>query len=85
MRGAVHVPSHRGWERSTRGSPFQVSPLPQEAPGEDRFVNRPCYEFNGALARGMDDTHCRHCRHYLTARCPHIDEFLDDVEDLEPD
>lgn len=79
------MPSHRGWERATRGSPFQVSPLPPEAPGEDRFVNRPCYEFNGALARERDDSHCRHCRHYLTARCPHIDEFLDDVDDLEPD
>jgi hypothetical protein len=85
VKGATRVPSHRGWERTTRGSPFTVSPSPEESPGEDRFVNRPCYEFNGMLARGMDDTHCRHCRHYLTARCPHIDEFLDDVEDMEPE
>jgi hypothetical protein len=85
VKGVARVPSHRGWERTTRGSQFQVSPAPEESPSEDRFFNRPCYEFNGALSRGMDDNHCRHCRHYLTARCPHIDEFLDDVEDLEPD
>jgi hypothetical protein len=85
VRAATRVPSHRGWERATHGSLLQVAPFPHDPPGEDRFVNRPCYEFNGALARGMDDTHCRHCRHYLTARCPHIDEFLDDVEDLEPE
>ena len=85
MKGATRVPVHHGWERTTRGTPFQVYPTPSESPGEDRFVNRPCYEFNGALAQGMDDSHCRHCRHYLTSRCPHIDEFLDDVEDLEPD
>lgn len=85
MRGATRVPSHRGWERTTRGSPFQVVPPLDETPDADRFVNRPCYEFNGMLARVSDDAHCRHCRHYLTARCPHIDEFLDDVEDLEPE
>jgi hypothetical protein len=85
VRGATRVPSHRGWERTTRGSPFVVNPPSESSPGEDRFFNRPCYEFNPALARGMDDAHCRHCRHYLTARCPHIDEFLDDVEDLEPE
>ena len=85
MKGAVRVPSHRGWERTTRSSQFPVTTATDELPGEDRFMNRPCYEFNGALARGLDDTRCRHCRHYLTARCPHIDEFLDDVEDLEPE
>lgn len=53
--------------------------------GEDRFTNRPCYEFNRQLLPGWDDKHCSHCHHYLTARCPHIDEFLDDVEDLTPE
>ena len=52
---------------------------------EDRFVNRPCYEFNRQLLPQWNDKHCSHCRHYLTARCPHIDEFLDDVEDLTPE
>jgi hypothetical protein len=85
VRGATRVPSHRGWERATRGSPFAVGQAPEASRGEERFFNRPCYEFNAALARGMDDSYCRHCRHYLTARCPHIDEFLDDVEDLEPE
>jgi len=48
-------------------------------------VNRPCYEFNDDLHSAWNDRHCQHCRHYLTARCPHIDEFLDDVEDLTPE
>jgi hypothetical protein len=52
---------------------------------EDRFVDRPCYEFNSLLRPEWNDRHCEHCRHYLTARCPHIDEFLDDVEDLTPE
>ena len=52
---------------------------------EDRFVDRPCYEFNSLLRPPWNDRHCEHCRHYLTARCPHIDEFLDDVEDLTPE
>ena len=85
MKGVSRIPSHRGWEHSTRGSQFAISPAPEPTANEDRFVNRPCYEFNGALATGLDDLHCQHCRHYLTARCPHIDEFLDDVEDLEPE
>ena len=85
MRGATRVPSHRGWEHPTHGSQFAATSGPEGRPTEDRFFNRPCYEFNGALARGMDDAYCTHCRHYLTARCPHIDEFLDDVEDLEPE
>jgi hypothetical protein len=59
----------------------------EEEEGEDpeRFVNRPCYEFNPQLRAAWNDKHCAHCRHYLTARCPHIDEFLDDVEDLSPE
>jgi hypothetical protein len=52
---------------------------------EQRFVDRPCYVFNPRLARAFDDKHCTHCRHYLTSRCPHIDEFLEDVEDLAPE
>ena len=48
-------------------------------------MNRPCYSFNRALPRAQDDARCRHCRHYLTASCPHIDEFIEDVEDLSPE
>ena len=77
MRGTFRVPLH--------------SPAVDRAPalvpdeGEDRFLDRPCYEFNPQLLPGWNDRHCSHCRHYLTARCPHIDEFLDDVEDLTPE
>ena len=64
-------------------------PPPKEASDspdpEDRFRNRPCYVFNPALKSNLDDKACGHCRFYLTASCPHIDEFIDDVEDLSPD
>jgi hypothetical protein len=56
--------------------------------GEDdprRFFHRPCYVFNAAFPTTSNDAHCSHCRHYLTSRCPHIDEFLEDVEDLGPE
>jgi len=62
--------------------PFPTDPDEED---EERFTDRPCYEFNTALGGGADDRHCRHCRHYLTSRCPHIDEFLDDVDDLSPE
>lgn len=52
---------------------------------EPRFFDRPCYEFNRGLAPGLNDKFCSHCRHYLTSRCPHIDEFLEDVDDLSPE
>jgi hypothetical protein len=58
---------------------------PQDDPDEARFYDRECYEFNRLLLPAWNDRYCEHCRHYLTARCPHIDEFLDDVEDLSPE
>jgi hypothetical protein len=81
VRGVARVPAHRGWEHSPRAPGLGPEGGPEDT--EEKFVNRPCYEFNRALAREMDDRHCRHCRHYLTARCPHIAEFLDDVEDFD--
>ena len=77
MRGSFRVPAH-----TPQPTPF---PPAAEEEEEDRFVNRPCYEFNGALLPSWNDRRCEHCRHYLTARCPHIDEFLDDVDDLSPE
>ncbi|MCI4335004.1 MAG: hypothetical protein L3K04_05195 [Thermoplasmata archaeon] len=68
--------------RSEVGSPGAASE------GEDdprRFFHRPCYVFNPAFPTTSNDAHCSHCRHYLTSRCPHIDEFLDDVEDMAPE
>jgi hypothetical protein len=65
--------------------PLPPSGETEEPDEEERFVNRPCYEFNRQLRPAWNDKHCAHCRHYLTARCPHIDEFLDDVEDLTPE
>ena len=74
MRASVRLPTH-----------FAPSKPPPKEEDESRFVNRPCYTFNRSLARSLDDAHCRHCRHYLTSACPHIDEFIDDVEDLSPE
>ncbi|MGA8542301.1 MAG: hypothetical protein WB947_01980 [Thermoplasmata archaeon] len=65
--------------------PFPAETEEKEEDEGDRFTNRPCYEFNRQLLLSWNDKHCSHCRHYLTARCPHIDEFLDDVEDLTPE
>ena len=78
MRGPIRLPIHPA--PPTR-SPSQT----EEDDDPDRFVNRPCYEFNHLLMTGWNDRHCEHCRHFLTAHCPHIDEFLDDVEDLTPE
>jgi hypothetical protein len=79
VRGTVRIPVH--------GPPVprDVRDAPEEEDGEDRFIGRPCYVFNPALRAALDDTRCSHCRMYLTAHCPHIDEFLDDVEDLMPE
>jgi hypothetical protein len=77
VRGASRLPLH-----------MPAAP-PREPPSSEeegqRFVGRECYVFNPQLRPSMNDTHCSHCRFYLTARCPHIDEFLDDVEDLSPE
>lgn len=79
MRGSsfrlpVHLPA-----------PVRPTPAVEGEDEEDRFVDRPCYEFNSLLRPAWNDRHCSHCRHYLTARCPHIEDFLDDVEDLTPE
>jgi hypothetical protein len=79
VRGTVRIPTHH---------PVPVARESREGPGpdeEERFVGRSCYVFNPLLGARLDDTRCSHCRFYLTARCPHIDEFLDDVEDLSPE
>jgi hypothetical protein len=74
--------------KATVRIPTHLSPVrnaPPESEDEGHFINRPCYVFNPSLPRSSDDARCRHCRHYLTAACPHIEEFLDDVEDLAPE
>ncbi len=78
MRGSFRIPVHPP-------APPRPMPYPDVGDDEESFVNRPCYEFDHRLGVSFNDKHCRHCRHYLTARCPHIDEFLEDVEDLAPE
>ena len=76
MRSSSRIPPHR--------PTLDFDPR-DETTEEDKFIGRPCYVFNSALRSNLNDTRCSHCRHYLTARCPHIDEFLDDVEELMPE
>ncbi len=78
MKGPSRPPSHASF-------PGRPTPRPAETSEENRFFDRECYEFNRQLEPLRNDRYCEHCRHYLTARCPHIDEFLDDVEDLSPE
>lgn len=53
-------------------------------PPEERYFGRPCYVFNPRLKAELDDTGCSHCQFYLTTRCPHLGEFLERVDELEP-
>ena len=59
----------------------------QEAEDEEEMPRqgRPCYVFNPILKRNLDDTACEHCRFYLTSRCPHLDEFMEDLEEMSPE
>jgi hypothetical protein len=50
---------------------------------EQEFCNRECYEFNEKLKADLDDTCCEHCGKYLTLQCQYLDDFLDEIEDLE--
>ncbi|MHB1434897.1 MAG: hypothetical protein ACYCPN_01050 [Thermoplasmata archaeon] len=83
MRGHPPISVHRSLirERPIYGGPGAGEP----SPSEGEFVNRPCYAFNHRIPSKLDDRRCDHCRHYLTARCPHIEEFLDEVEDPAPE
>jgi hypothetical protein len=51
----------------------------------DKFCNRECYAFNVKLEAGLDDKCCKHCKLYLTLQCPHISEFMDEVEEGDVD
>lgn len=69
---------------------FVSPPLPEEGEGEEGEEEmprqgRPCYVFNPVLKRNLDDTACEHCRFYLTSRCPHLEEFMEDLEEMSPE
>ena len=42
-----------------------------------------CFQRHPHLSPEFEDLRCEHCANYLTMQCPHIDLFIDDVEDLE--
>jgi hypothetical protein len=78
VKGPYRIPPHAA-------GPARPAAAVEAESDEKKFFDRPCYEFNRTLRPTANDRYCEHCRHYLTARCPHIDEFLDDVEDLTPE
>lgn len=82
MRPSVRIPVHRPLSEPMGYGPAATA---ESSSDDNRFVDRPCYVFNRSLPGAYDDRHCTHCRLYLTSRCPHIDEFLEDVEDLAPE
>lgn len=47
---------------------------------EDEQYPLECYEFFTTLQKRFDDGLCEHCRKYLTVKCPHIDEFIEEEE-----
>ncbi|MDE1819392.1 MAG: hypothetical protein KGJ23_00740 [Euryarchaeota archaeon] len=57
----------------------------EEGEEESPRTGRPCYVFNPILKRNLDDTACEHCRFYLTSRCPHLEEFMEDLEEMSPE
>lgn len=64
--------------------------LVEEGPVEDEeegpeLCGRECYVFNARLPRDKDDNCCVHCKLYLTLQCPHLDDFMDEVDSLDPD
>lgn len=59
--------------------------LEEEEEEEMPRKGRPCYVFNPILKRNLDDTACEHCRFYLTSRCPHLEEFMEDLEEMSPE
>ncbi|MEW5760717.1 MAG: hypothetical protein AB1779_08120 [Candidatus Thermoplasmatota archaeon] len=44
-----------------------------------------CYEFNPKFEPSQDDMECEHCRKYLTTECPHLEDFMEVIDELEPE
>lgn len=67
----------------------KLLPMPSvdgaEEAGERPRRWRECYEFNPSMPKPEDDGWCHKCRKYLTVHCKYLDEFMDDVDDLEVD
>jgi hypothetical protein len=57
----------------------------EEEEDPDKYCNRECYVFNAKLEAPLDDKCCKHCKLYLTLQCPHINEFMDEVEEGDVD
>lgn len=49
------------------------------------FCGRDCYVFNPKFPDSMNDDCCVHCKMFLTIQCPHLDDFMDEVDGLDPD
>ncbi len=74
--------------RGTLPKHFTTPEFGAEGSGEEEEMprqGRPCYVFNPILRKNMDDSACEHCRFYLTSRCPHLDEFMEDLDEMSPE
>jgi len=67
--------------KSSTKIPYDINK--NELNAEDGYVGRECYVFNLKLKKEFDDLRCEHCMYYLTTKCKYIEEFLDEMEDLE--
>ncbi|MCL4325993.1 MAG: hypothetical protein M1481_04125 [Candidatus Thermoplasmatota archaeon] len=47
------------------------------------FIDRECYTFNKDLKSKFNDKRCEHCKFYLTMNCKYINDFIDEMEDME--
>ena len=50
---------------------------------KDEFCDRECYEFNEKLKSQFDDRCCQHCKKYLTLQCQYLDEFMEEIDELD--
>ncbi|MEE9152232.1 MAG: hypothetical protein V3U20_10445 [Thermoplasmata archaeon] len=50
---------------------------------ENEFCNRECYEFNDKLKNLFDDNCCEHCIKYLTLQCERLEDFMEEIVDLD--
>jgi len=80
--GVVNLPRKKRREENT-----EKIPVPKFEVNHDTDSTEPleCYVFNDTLDEVLDDGACEHCKYFLTMKCPHIDDFIDEVEEMELD
>ena len=54
----------------------------KEEGDEDEFRFRECYLFNEKIDEELNDERCTHCRKFMTLNCEHIEEFIEDEDEV---